>query len=61
MLSLVDFLQEVNVYGVSVPGAEGSLNFKPLIALCNIEKFVIPILQVGKQPVRRGGREKRFC
>lgn len=25
VLSLVDFLQEVNVYGVSVPGAEGSL------------------------------------
>lgn len=24
VLSLVDFLQEVNVYGVSVPGAEGS-------------------------------------
>lgn len=24
VLALVDFLQEVNVYGVSVPGAEGS-------------------------------------
>lgn len=25
MLSLVDFLQEVNVYGVSVPGCEGKV------------------------------------
>lgn len=32
VLSLVDFLQEVNVYGVSVPGAEGStvFNFQQL-------------------------------
>jgi hypothetical protein len=28
VLSLLDFLQEVNVYGVSVPGVEGLLDFK---------------------------------
>lgn len=33
VLSLVDFLQEVNVYGVSVPGAEGLSPFKPPTAL----------------------------
>lgn len=33
VLSLVDFLQEVNVYGVSVPGAEGLPPFKPPTAL----------------------------
>lgn len=33
VLSLLDFLQEVNVYGVSVPGAEASPHFKPPIAL----------------------------
>lgn len=33
VLSLVDFLQQVNVYGVSVPGAAGSPHFKPTAAL----------------------------
>lgn len=33
VLSLVDFLQEVNVYGVSVPGVEDLLHFKLLTAL----------------------------
>lgn len=33
VLSLVDFLQQVNVYGVSVPGAEGSPPFQATAAL----------------------------
>lgn len=46
VLSLVDFLQEVNVYGVSVPGAKGSPYFN-LQQLCGW-RFVTTILQVGE-------------
>lgn len=33
VLSLVDFLQEVNVYGVSVPGMKGPLDLKSWMEL----------------------------
>lgn len=57
VLSLVDFLQEVNVYGVSVPGVEDLPHFKPPTA-CWAEGCYPDFTgggTAGAQPVSRDG------
>lgn len=61
VLSLVDFLQEVNVYGVSVPGVEDLPHFKPPTALWAEGCFpdFTGGRAVGVQPVNKDGPSER--